>query len=39
MFFEVPFFGSIGQLAVQAAHILAVFGRRVCVQILGSNFF
>jgi hypothetical protein len=28
MFFEVHFFGSFGQLAVQAAHIWAVFGRQ-----------
>jgi len=28
MFFEVRFFGSFGQLAVQAAQIWAVFGRR-----------
>ncbi len=27
-FFEVRFFGSFGQLAVQAAQIWAVFGRR-----------
>jgi len=33
------FFGSIGQLAVQAAQFLAVYGRQVCVGILGSNFF
>jgi len=37
-FFEVRFFGNIGQLAVQAAQILAVFGRQICVRILGSNF-
>jgi len=29
-FFEVRFFGSFGQLAVQAAQIWAVFGRRPC---------
>jgi hypothetical protein len=38
MFFEVRFFGSFGQLAVQAAQIWAVFGRRVCVQIWAAIF-
>jgi len=32
------FFGSFGQLAVQAAQFLAVYGRQVCIGILGSNF-
>ncbi len=39
VFFEVRFFGSFGKLAVQAAQFLAVYGRQVCVGILGSNFF
>jgi hypothetical protein len=38
-FFEVHFFGSFGWLAVQASQFLAVYGRQVCVGILGSNFF
>jgi len=38
MFFWSSFFGSFGQLAVQAAQFLAVSGRQVCVGILGSNF-
>ncbi len=37
-FFWSLFFGSFGQLAVQAAQFLAVHGRQVCVGILGSNF-
>jgi len=31
------FFGSFGQLAVLATQFLAVFGRQVCVGILGRN--
>ncbi len=38
MFFWSSFFGSFGQLAVLAAQFLAVFGRQVCVGILGRNF-
>jgi len=33
MFFEFNFFGSFGQLAVQAAQMWAVFGRRPWLEI------
>ncbi len=38
VFLKFVFFGSFGQLDVQAAQFWAVYGRQVCVGILGSNF-